>query len=73
MNRNTYQIPRRTFLKGAGVSLAVPFLDIMSPAVSYAKAKAVAAPVRFRNRPAWRQRESAAVGAAHGDSKALAQ
>ena len=45
MNRNTYQIPRRTFLKGAGVSLALPFLDIMSPAVSYAKAKAkVAAP-----------------------------
>jgi len=47
MNRNTYQIPRRTFLKGAGVSLAVPFLDIMSPAVSYAKAKAVADPVRL--------------------------
>lgn len=47
MNRNTYQIPRRTFLKGAGVSLALPFLDIMSPAVSYAKAKAVADPVRL--------------------------
>jgi len=47
MNRNTYQIPRRTFLKGAGVSLALPFLDIMSPAVSYAKAKAEADPVRL--------------------------
>ena len=29
------------------MSLAVPFLDIMSPAVSYAKAKAVADPVRL--------------------------
>jgi len=40
MNRSAYQIPRRTFLRGAGVSLALPFLDIMSPAASYAKAKA---------------------------------
>jgi hypothetical protein len=47
MNRSAYQIPRRTFLRGAGVSLALPFLDIMSPAVSYAKAKAVADPVRL--------------------------
>ena len=48
MNRNAYQIPRRTFLKGAGVSLALPFLDIMSPATSYAKAKAERAePIRL--------------------------
>ena len=43
MKQESYIIPRRTFLKGAGVSLALPFLDIMSPALSYAKAKAVAA------------------------------
>jgi len=47
MTRSAYQIPRRTFLRGAGVSLAVPFLDIMSPAVSYAKAKAATDPVRL--------------------------
>ena len=48
MNRNAYQIPRRTFLKGAGVSLALPFLEIMKPAVSHAKAKAAKAdPVRL--------------------------
>ena len=40
MNRNVYQIPRRTFLRGAGVSLALPFLEIMAPAISHAKAKA---------------------------------
>ena len=40
MNRNVYQIPRRTFLRGASVSLALPFLEIMAPAISHAKAKA---------------------------------
>ena len=39
MKRNAYRIPRRTFLRGAGVSLALPCLDIMSPAISYAKGK----------------------------------
>lgn len=48
MNRNAYQIPRRTFLKGAGVSLALPFLEIMKPAVSHAKTESVKAdPVRL--------------------------
>ena len=47
MNRSAYQIPRRTFLKGAGVSLALPFLDIMSPAVSDAKTKGATGPVRL--------------------------
>ncbi|MFT5470944.1 MAG: hypothetical protein ACI8UO_006077 [Verrucomicrobiales bacterium] len=48
MKRNAYQIPRRTFLRGAGASLALPFLEIMSPAVSYAKAKAAQTdPVRL--------------------------
>ena len=48
MNRNAYQIPRRTFLKGAGVSLALPFLEIMKPAVSHAKTESAKAdPVRL--------------------------
>jgi hypothetical protein len=47
MRRNSYLIPRRTFLRGTGVSMALPFLDIMSPAISYAKDKDKAAPVRL--------------------------
>ena len=39
MKPGNYQIPRRTLLKGTGISLALPFLDIMSPAVSYSKVK----------------------------------
>ena len=39
MSRQSYLIPRRTFLRGIGAALALPSLDIMSPAVSYAKAK----------------------------------
>lgn len=46
MRRNSYLIPRRTFLRGAGVSVALPLLDIMSPAISYSKPTA-AAPVRL--------------------------
>jgi hypothetical protein len=37
-------LPRRTFLRGMGVSLALPFLDAMVPALS--KAATVAAPAR---------------------------
>ena len=37
MRRNSYLIARRTMLRGAGMSVALPLLDIMSPAVSYAK------------------------------------
>ena len=37
MRRNSYLIPRRTFLRGAGCSVALPLLDIMSPAISHAK------------------------------------
>ena len=37
MRRNSYLIPRRTLLRGAGVSLALPLLDIMSPAISSAE------------------------------------
>src|SRR5579862_815944 len=38
-------LPRRTFLRGAGVALALPLLDAMIPAFS-AKADSVVAPVR---------------------------
>ena len=37
MRRNSYLIPRRSMLRGAGMSVALPLLDIMSPAISYAK------------------------------------
>ncbi len=47
MTRDSYLIPRRTFLRGAGVSLSLPLLDIMSPAVSYAKTKSAKPPVRM--------------------------
>mgnify|MGYP002624207926 FL=1 len=46
MSSRSYQIPRRTFLRGAGVSLALPLLDIMSPAISYAR-PAESPPVRL--------------------------
>ncbi len=46
MRHNSYLIPRRTFLRGTGVSVALPLLDIMSPAISYAK-PTKAAPVRL--------------------------
>ncbi|MAV37926.1 MAG: hypothetical protein CMJ59_21010 [Planctomycetaceae bacterium] len=37
MNRS-YLVPRRTFLRGAGVSLALPALEIMSPAMGRGRA-----------------------------------
>lgn len=46
MRLNSYLIPRRTFLRGMGVSVALPLLDIMSPAISHAK-DAAKAPVRL--------------------------
>jgi hypothetical protein len=46
MRQNSYLISRRTFLRGAGVSVALPLLDIMSPAISYAR-PAAAPPVRL--------------------------
>jgi len=45
VNPDSYLIPRRSVLKGAGASLALPLLDIMSPAVSFAETKA--APLRL--------------------------
>ena len=38
-------IPRRTFLRGAGVTLALPFLEAMVPALT-AQAQTAAAPVK---------------------------
>ncbi|MCA9739547.1 MAG: hypothetical protein KC645_18115, partial [Gemmatimonadetes bacterium] len=39
-------LPRRTFLKGAGATLALPLLDAMTPAGLHARGRAVA-PTRF--------------------------
>jgi len=48
MKQDSYLIPRRTFLKGAWVLLALPFLEIMKPAVSRAKTEPTKAdPVRL--------------------------
>ncbi|MGY8767279.1 MAG: DUF1552 domain-containing protein [Pirellulales bacterium] len=39
MRQGYYQIPRRSFLKGLGVCLSLPALEIMGPALSYADSK----------------------------------
>lgn len=48
MSLQSYLIPRRTFLRGIGAALALPSLEIMSPAVSYAKAKPAMTPENLR-------------------------
>ncbi|MFP6739027.1 MAG: DUF1552 domain-containing protein [Planctomycetota bacterium] len=40
MNRESYLIPRRSFLRGVGAALALPSLEIMSPALSYGNSAA---------------------------------
>lgn len=49
--RKTWQIPRRTFLRGAGAALALPYLEAMGPSVSRAsdsgRASLVRPPVRM--------------------------
>jgi hypothetical protein len=40
-------LPRRTFLKGIGVTLALPMLDAMTPALAFASGTAAKAPVRL--------------------------
>ena len=45
MNRESYIIPRRSFLRGVGAALALPSLEIMSPALSYGN---TAAPKNLR-------------------------
>ena len=37
MRQGYYQIPRRSFLRGAGACLALPVLEIMGPAIARAK------------------------------------
>ena len=40
-------LPRRTFLRGAGVTLALPLLDAMAPALSKAQDRASKPAARF--------------------------
>ena len=47
MSKSSYLIPRRTFLRGVGASLALPALEIMSPALSHAKVAKSKRPVRL--------------------------
>jgi len=44
--RKTWQIPRRTFLRGAGAALALPHLDVMGPVTARASDSGRAAIVR---------------------------
>ena len=46
MNTERFQIPRRTFLRGLGASIALPMLDAMRPARALA-ASASKTPVRI--------------------------
>ena len=39
MKQNNYLIPRRSFLKGTGVCMALPTLEIMGPAICHGKTK----------------------------------
>jgi hypothetical protein len=47
MSKASYLIPRRTFLRGLGASLALPALEIMSPALSYGKIAQAKKPLRL--------------------------
>lgn len=47
MSRNTWQISRRTMLRGMGASLALPFLDAMAPRAARAATTAAKPPVRM--------------------------
>ena len=47
-------LPRRTFLRGAGVTLALPLLDAMVPALTATSKSAAAAPPRAKRR--WKHR-----------------
>ena len=39
MSRESYLIPRRSFLRGVGAALALPSLEIMSPALGYGNSR----------------------------------
>src|SRR5579871_6441486 len=40
-------LPRRTFLRGMGAAVGLPFLDAMVPALAFGQARAAKAPVRM--------------------------
>ena len=40
-------LPRRTFLRGMGAAVGLPFLDAMVPALAFGQAKPAKAPVRM--------------------------
>ena len=40
MSRESYLIPRRSFLRGVGAALALPSLEIMSPALGHGNSAA---------------------------------
>src|ERR1043165_3633968 len=64
-------LPRRTFLKGMGATVALPYLDAMMPAVGTARKAAAAAeatPTRFI---AWEMVHGAAGSNAFGPSQYL--
>jgi hypothetical protein len=46
--KQNYLIPRRSFLKGVGICMALPALEIMSPAASYAKTTGAATKIPLR-------------------------
>ena len=47
MMLNKMSLPRRTFLRGSGVALALPFLDAMVPAATAMARTAAASPIRL--------------------------
>ncbi|MBM79876.1 MAG: hypothetical protein CMJ78_04700 [Planctomycetaceae bacterium] len=47
MPQNNYLIPRRSFLRGAGVCMALPALEIMSPAIGNAAENKTRIPLRL--------------------------
>ena len=47
MSTKSWQLSRRTFLRGAGAAIALPMLDAMRPLSAFANAAATKAPVRM--------------------------
>ena len=47
MSTKSWQLSRRTFLRGAGAAIALPMLDAMRPLSAFANATATKAPVRM--------------------------
>src|SRR5947209_4282185 len=47
MTDKSWQLSRRTFLRGTGVAMAVPFLDAIRPLAAFASSAAAKPPVRM--------------------------